>query len=101
MTAVFDGDGCRACAGYRLMNNLVSGHHMYVDDLITGEPPPITHVGTVNLYIEEYFTLLRSRLRAGGFVTYWLPVWTRCAGSFGKTSRSGPPHACENCSATN
>ncbi len=34
---MFDGDECRACAGYRLMNNLVSGHHMYVDDLITGE----------------------------------------------------------------
>ena len=34
---MFDGDECRACAGYRLMNNLVSGHHMYVDDLVTAE----------------------------------------------------------------
>ena len=37
VAAVFEGDECRACAGYRLMNNLVSGHHMYVDDLVTGE----------------------------------------------------------------
>jgi GNAT superfamily N-acetyltransferase len=37
VAAVFDGDECRACAGYRLMNNLVSGHHMYIDDLITAE----------------------------------------------------------------
>ncbi len=44
-------------------------------DLITGEPPPITHAGAVNLYTEEFFELLRSRLRPGGFVTYWLPLW--------------------------
>src|SRR5687768_4629060 len=37
LVAVFDGDECRACAGYRLMTNLVSGHHMYVDDLVTAE----------------------------------------------------------------
>jgi GNAT superfamily N-acetyltransferase len=37
VAALFDEDVCRACAGYRLMNNLVSGYHMYVDDLITAE----------------------------------------------------------------
>jgi GNAT superfamily N-acetyltransferase len=37
VVAVFDGDECRACAGYRLMTNLVSGYHMYVDDLVTAE----------------------------------------------------------------
>jgi GNAT superfamily N-acetyltransferase len=37
IAAVFDGDDCRACAGYRLMTNLVSGHHVYVDDLVTAE----------------------------------------------------------------
>jgi GNAT superfamily N-acetyltransferase len=37
LAAVFDGDECRACAGYRLMTNLISGHHMYVDDLVTAE----------------------------------------------------------------
>jgi spermidine synthase len=44
-------------------------------DLITGEPPPITHAGAVNLYTREFFDLLHSRLRPGGFVTYWLPLW--------------------------
>ena len=37
VAAVFDGDECRAVAGYRLMHNLVSGYHIYVDDLVTGE----------------------------------------------------------------
>jgi GNAT superfamily N-acetyltransferase len=37
VAAVFDGDECRAVAGYRLMHNLVSGHHVYVDDLVTAE----------------------------------------------------------------
>jgi GNAT superfamily N-acetyltransferase len=37
VAAVFEGDECRAVAGYRLMNNLVSGYHIYVDDLVTGE----------------------------------------------------------------
>lgn len=44
-------------------------------DLITGEPPPITHAGVVNLYTREFFELARSRLRPGGLVTYWLPLW--------------------------
>jgi spermidine synthase len=43
-------------------------------DLITGEPPPITQAGVVNLYTREFFELLRSRLRPGGFATYWLPL---------------------------
>jgi GNAT superfamily N-acetyltransferase len=37
VVGVFDGDDCRACAGYRLMTNLVSGYHMYIDDLVTAE----------------------------------------------------------------
>jgi GNAT superfamily N-acetyltransferase len=37
VVAIFDGEDCRACAGYRLMTNLVSGYHMYVDDLVTAE----------------------------------------------------------------
>lgn len=43
-------------------------------DLITGEPPPIAFAGVVNLYTREFFALARERLRAGGFVSYWLPV---------------------------
>ena len=37
VVGAFDSDECRACAGYRLMNNLTSGYHMYVDDLVTAE----------------------------------------------------------------
>lgn len=43
-------------------------------DLITSEPPPPKMAGVVNLYSEEYFSLIRTRLNPGGFVTYWLPV---------------------------
>jgi GNAT superfamily N-acetyltransferase len=37
MAAVFDGDECRAAAGYRLLTNFVSGRHLYIDDLVTAE----------------------------------------------------------------
>jgi GNAT superfamily N-acetyltransferase len=37
IAAVFDGDECRAAAGYRLLTNFVSGRHIYVDDLVTAE----------------------------------------------------------------
>jgi GNAT superfamily N-acetyltransferase len=37
MAAVFDGDDCRAAAGYRFLTNFVSGKHIYVDDLVTAE----------------------------------------------------------------
>ena len=42
-------------------------------DLITGEPPPLPHAGVVNLYTQEFFELVRSRLRPGGIATYWMP----------------------------
>jgi len=44
-------------------------------DLITGEPPPLRASRTVYLYTEEYFRLVRDRLRDGGLVSYWLPVF--------------------------
>lgn len=43
-------------------------------DLITGEPPPPILAGVNSLYSEEYFQLLHSRLKPGGFVSYWLPM---------------------------
>lgn len=43
-------------------------------DLITSEPPPPKIAGIVNLYSQEYFELIRSRLTRGGYATYWLPV---------------------------
>jgi spermidine synthase len=43
-------------------------------DIITAEPPPPRFAGIVNLYSEEYFALIKDRLRSGGVATYWLPV---------------------------
>lgn len=43
-------------------------------DLITAEPPPPRLAGVVNLYSRDYFALARSRLRAGGMLSHWLPV---------------------------
>jgi GNAT superfamily N-acetyltransferase len=37
LAAVFDGEECRAAAGYRLFTNFVSGRHLYIDDLVTAE----------------------------------------------------------------
>jgi GNAT superfamily N-acetyltransferase len=37
MAALFDGDECRAAAGYRVFTNFVSGKYLYVDDLVTAE----------------------------------------------------------------
>ena len=38
VAAVFDDGVPRGVAGYRIITNLVSGRHMYVDDLVTAEP---------------------------------------------------------------
>jgi spermidine synthase len=43
-------------------------------DLITLEPPPIAFAGVGSLYSREFYELARSRLRAGGYLTQWLPV---------------------------
>lgn len=35
--AAWEGDGVVAVAGYRVMENLIHGHFLYVDDLVTAE----------------------------------------------------------------
>jgi GNAT superfamily N-acetyltransferase len=37
IAAVFDGEECRAAAGYHLYTNFVSGRHLYIDDLVTSD----------------------------------------------------------------
>ena len=37
VAAAFDGDEPRAVAGYRIATNLISGRHLYVDDLVTAD----------------------------------------------------------------
>jgi spermidine synthase len=44
-------------------------------DIITGEPPPPKVAGAVNLYTEQFFSLVKSRLKENGIVTFWLPIY--------------------------
>ena len=44
-------------------------------DLITLEPPPIAFAGVASLYSREFYELARSRLKNGGFMTQWLPLY--------------------------
>src|SRR5438067_5687557 len=44
-------------------------------DIITGEPPPPKVLGSVNLYTEQFFSLMSDRLRDGGIATFWLPIY--------------------------
>jgi spermidine synthase len=55
-------------------------HHLRLQrpstyDLITLEPPPIAYAGVGSLYSREFYTLAQSRLKPGGYVTQWLPVY--------------------------
>jgi predicted membrane-bound spermidine synthase len=43
-------------------------------DIITGEPPPPKVAGAVNLYTQEFFSLMKSRLKQDGIATFWLPI---------------------------
>lgn len=43
-------------------------------DLVTLEPPPIGYAGVSSLYSREFYALARSRLKAGGYLTQWLPA---------------------------
>jgi spermidine synthase len=44
-------------------------------DIITGEPPPLKVAGTVNLYTEQFFSLMKDRLKDGGIASFWLPIY--------------------------
>src|ERR1700730_14036596 len=44
-------------------------------DIITGEPPPLKVAGTVNLYTQQFFSLMNDRLKDGGIASFWLPIY--------------------------
>src|SRR5437868_8476582 len=44
-------------------------------DIITGEPPPPKVLGSVNLYTEQFFSLMSDRLKDSGIATFWLPIY--------------------------
>ena len=63
----------------RVVVHLDDGRHYLAGtreryDLITGEPPPPFLAGMENLYSQDFFSLVRSRLAPGGFASYWLPL---------------------------
>ncbi|HET8945840.1 MAG TPA: hypothetical protein VFQ07_02560, partial [Candidatus Polarisedimenticolia bacterium] len=54
-------------------------HHLQMQagdsyDLVTLEPPPIAFAGVGSLYSKEFYQLVRSRLKPGGFMSQWLPM---------------------------
>ena len=44
-------------------------------DLVTLEPPPIAYAGVGALYSREFYELARTRLKAGGYISQWLPAY--------------------------
>src|SRR5258708_23448754 len=44
-------------------------------DIITGEPPPLKTAGAVNLYTQQFFSLMKGRLKDGGIASFWLPLY--------------------------
>jgi spermidine synthase len=44
-------------------------------DLITLEPPPISHAGVGALYSREFYEMARARLKPGGYLSQWLPAY--------------------------
>jgi predicted membrane-bound spermidine synthase/tetratricopeptide (TPR) repeat protein len=55
-------------------------HHLLMQpagsyDLITLEPPPISYAGVSGLYSREFYALAKDRLKAGGYLTQWLPAY--------------------------
>lgn len=53
--------------------HLVTTEQRY--DVITSEPPPPTNAGVANLYSVEYYRVARRRMKPGGVLTQWLPVF--------------------------
>jgi spermidine synthase len=49
-------------------------------DIITGEPPPLKTAGTVNLYTQQFFSLMKGRLKEGGVASFWLPLYQLTTG---------------------
>ncbi len=61
-------------------------HHLRMQpgeqyDLITLEPPPPAYAGMAALYSREFYALARTRLKAGGYLSQWLPAYQLPAAS--------------------
>jgi spermidine synthase len=46
-------------------------------DVITIDPPPPPYsAGTVNLYTKEFYQLCKQRLKPGGVISQWIPMYS-------------------------
>lgn len=64
-------------------------------DIITEEPMHPALVGVVNLYTKEYYELAKSRLKEGGIISQWIPLYnlsTEDVRTMVKTFQSVFPH---------
>jgi GNAT superfamily N-acetyltransferase len=66
IAALYDHDGCRAVAGYRIFTDLVSGKHLYIDDLVS------VPQGRSKGYGRALNDYLMSKARAAGCTTIQL-----------------------------
>lgn len=66
IAALYDDDGCRAVAGYRIFTDLVSGKHLYIDDLVS------VPQGRSKGYGRALNDYLMSKARAAGCTTIQL-----------------------------
>lgn len=55
-------------------NHLLRSRDGY-DVIIVDPSPPLYAAGTVNLYSRDFFELARRRLRPGGILSVWLPMY--------------------------
>jgi spermidine synthase len=44
-------------------------------DLVTLEPPPLSHAGVASLYSEEFYRIVYRTLKKGGYLSQWLPMY--------------------------
>lgn len=72
--------GQRLLANPKLQLHLGDGRHFLLTtdrlfDVITAEPPPPVRAGAVHLYTRDYYQLCARRLKPGGLVSQWLPIF--------------------------
>src|SRR5262249_48407288 len=53
-------------------NYLLWGSKKY--DIVTFEPPPPMDAGTVSLYSQEFYQLVKAHLNPGGIMCQWVPM---------------------------
>lgn len=44
-------------------------------DLITLEPPPLVSAGVASLYSKNFYELAQQKMKSGGYITQWLPIY--------------------------